>query len=160
MDASNVEEYIKEVLEAFMGRGVQLQAQAFREGFSKVFPVTDLHTFSSDELSMMFGNEEEDWSAESKSSFPPVMLLSLAYGPIPALSEVIKADHGFHIESRAIKDLLDVMVSYDLSMRRQFLQFITGSPRLPVGGRRAYLRCCFQSSLTVHCTSTMQVSED
>ncbi|KAG8874928.1 Ubiquitin fusion degradation protein 4 [Tulasnella sp. 331] len=117
VDASNVEEYIKEVLEAFMGRGVQFQAQAFREGFSKVFPVTDLHTFSSDELSMMFGNEEEDWSAET-------------------LSEVIKADHGFHIESRAIKDLLDVMVSYDTSMRRQFLQFITGSPRLPVGGFR------------------------
>ncbi|KAG8989607.1 Ubiquitin fusion degradation protein 4 [Tulasnella sp. JGI-2019a] len=117
VDASNVEEYIKEVLDAFMGYGIQFQAQAFREGFSKVFPVTDLNTFSSDELSMMFGNEEEDWSAET-------------------LSEAIKADHGFHIESRAIKDLLDVMVSYDSSMRRQFLQFITGSPRLPVGGFR------------------------
>lgn len=66
MDASNVEEYIREVLEAFLGRSAHFQAQAFREGFSKVFPVTDLQTFSSDELSMMFGNEEEDWSAESE----------------------------------------------------------------------------------------------
>lgn len=67
VDASNVEDYIHEVLDTFMGRGVQFQAQAFREGFSKVFPVTDLQAFSSDELSMMFGNEEEDWSAESES---------------------------------------------------------------------------------------------
>lgn len=66
VDVSNVEEYIREVLEAFLGRGIQFQAQAFREGFSKVFPVSDLQTFSSDELAMMFGNEEEDWSAESE----------------------------------------------------------------------------------------------
>jgi len=117
VDASNVEEYIREVLEAFLGRGVAFQARAFREGFSKVFPVTDLQTFSSDELSVMFGNEQEDWSAET-------------------LGESVKADHGFHIESRAIQDLLDIMVSFDASMRRQYLQFITGSPRLPVGGFR------------------------
>jgi len=117
VDAFNVEDYIREVLETFLGRGVTLQARAFREGFSKVFPVTDLQTFSSDELSVMFGNEEEDWSAET-------------------LSESVKADHGFHIESRSIQDLLDIMVSFDSSMRRQYLQFITGSPRLPVGGFR------------------------
>jgi len=117
VDISNVEDYIREVLESFIGRGVQLQAQAFREGFSKVFPVTDLQSFSSDELSMMFGNAEEDWSLET-------------------LSESIKADHGFTIDSRAIKDLVEVMASYDAPARRAYLQFITGSPRLPVGGFR------------------------
>ena len=61
-----MEDYIKEVLEALVGRGVQLQAQAFKEGFSKVFPVTDLQSFTSDELAMMFGNADEDWSPESE----------------------------------------------------------------------------------------------
>ena len=51
-----------------------------------------------------------------------------------ALNEAIKADHGFNVESRAIHDLLDVMSEYDLPTRRSYLQFITGSPRLPVGG--------------------------
>ena len=51
-----------------------------------------------------------------------------------ALSEVIKADHGFNVESRAIRDLLEIMSEYDAASRRNFLQFITGSPKLPIGG--------------------------
>lgn len=53
---------------------------------------------------------------------------------IAALNESIKADHGFNIDSRAIRDLIEVMASYDGPGRRAYLQFITGSPRLPVGG--------------------------
>ena len=45
-----------------------MQAKAFREGFSKVFPVDDLKIFSPEELVMMFGNADEDWSIESKRS--------------------------------------------------------------------------------------------
>ncbi len=37
------------------------------EGFSKVFPITDLQAFALDELVMLFGNAEEDWSIESES---------------------------------------------------------------------------------------------
>lgn len=56
-----------------------------------------------------------------------------------ALSEAMKADHGFNVESRSIRDLLEVMSEYDSSTRREFLQFITGSPKLPIGG--TYLDC-------------------
>lgn len=66
MTSENVREYIDEVLDAILGKGVQLQAKAFREGFSKVFPVSDLQAFSSDELAMLFGNSEEDWGIDSK----------------------------------------------------------------------------------------------
>jgi E3 ubiquitin-protein ligase TRIP12 len=48
--------------------------------------------------------------------------------------EVLKADHGFHVESRAIRDLIEIISNYDAPMRRAFLQFITGSPKLPIGG--------------------------
>ncbi|KAJ7799117.1 hypothetical protein B0H14DRAFT_2904219 [Mycena olivaceomarginata] len=115
--ADNVEEYIREVLDAIIGQGAQLQAKAFREGFSKVFPISDLQAFSADELVLLFGNSEEDWSVET-------------------LSEALKADHGFNGESRAIRDLVEILTEYDATTRRNYLQFVTGSPKLPIGGFR------------------------
>ena len=50
------------------------------------------------------------------------------------MNEAIKADHGFNVESRAIHDLLDIMTEFDMPTRRSYLQFITGSPKLPIGG--------------------------
>jgi len=61
-----VEEYIELVIDAIMGRGARPAIQAFQAGFSTVFPVTDLRTFSAEELVMMFGNADEDWSTESE----------------------------------------------------------------------------------------------
>lgn len=66
MTADNVDEYIAAVIDAIIGQGANVQAKAFREGFSKVFPVDDLKIFSPEELIMMFGNADEDWSIESK----------------------------------------------------------------------------------------------
>jgi len=117
VNPSNLEEFIREVIDTLIGNGVRLQAQAFREGFSKVFPITDLQSFSSDELLMIFGNGDEDWSIET-------------------LGEAIKADHGFNNDSRPIRDLVQVMAKFDVISRRRFLQFITGSPKLPIGGFR------------------------
>lgn len=59
----------------------------------------------------------------------------------PALNEAIKADHGFNVESRAIHDLLDIMSEYDMPTRRSYLQFITGSPKLPIGGTHTRRAC-------------------
>lgn len=41
------------------------------------------------------------------------------------------------MDSRSVKNLLQVMSEFDLSERREFLQFITGSPKLPIGGFRS-----------------------
>ncbi|KAJ3559621.1 hypothetical protein NM688_g224 [Phlebia brevispora] len=117
VSSENVEEYISEVVDAIIGKGASSQAKAFREGFSKVFPIADLQAFTADELVMLFGNSDEDWTIET-------------------LNEAIKADHGFNVESRAIHDLLDIMSQFDLPSRRSYLQFITGSPKLPIGGFR------------------------
>jgi hypothetical protein len=64
--SDNVDEYIASVIDAVIGKGVQAQARALREGFSKVFPIKDLAKFTVDELVMLFGNSNEDWSEESK----------------------------------------------------------------------------------------------
>jgi E3 ubiquitin-protein ligase TRIP12 len=66
--AENVSEYVHEVLDAILGKGAVEQTRAFREGFSKVFSVDDLQAFSADELVMLFGNSDEDWTIESEYS--------------------------------------------------------------------------------------------
>ena len=121
-------------MDAILGKGALLQAKAFKEGFSKVFPITDLRAFSADELVMLFGNSDEDWSVESELTAPDYTLTFYILMVMIALSEALKADHGFNVESRAIRDLVETMSEYNPLMRRAYLQFITGSPKLPIGG--------------------------
>ncbi|KAF9149234.1 Ubiquitin fusion degradation protein 4 [Linnemannia schmuckeri] len=111
----NVEEYIQLTVDMTVGRGVEAQAAAFRDGFNCVFSIQDLAGFRSEELVRLFGSGDEDWSYET-------------------LVDTVKADHGFRSESRAFKNLLRAMSELDKEERRQFLQFITGSPKLPIGG--------------------------
>jgi E3 ubiquitin-protein ligase TRIP12 len=40
--------------------------------------------------------------------------------------------------SQAITWLFEILESYDSLQQRQFLQFVTGSPRLPVGGNVSF----------------------
>ena len=51
-----------------LGKGAQVPAQAFWEGFSKDLPIEDLQAFTADELAMLFANADEDWSTESTCS--------------------------------------------------------------------------------------------
>lgn len=46
----------------------------------------------------------------------------------------IKADHGYNMDSRSVRNLLQTMSELELNQRRDFLQFTTGSPKLPIGG--------------------------
>jgi E3 ubiquitin-protein ligase TRIP12 len=80
-----------------------------------------------------------------------------------ALTDSIKADHGFNMDSKSVRNLLHVMSTFNQRERRDFLQFVTGSPKLPIGGsyllraiRRTTLNICtgFKSltpMLTVVC---------
>ncbi|PLW05822.1 hypothetical protein PCANC_18578 [Puccinia coronata f. sp. avenae] len=64
--------------------------------------------FTPDEIVNIFGNaESEDCSPE-------------------ALKSALRADHGYNMDSPVIRGLINIMSSYDVSSRRQFLQFITG----------------------------------
>ncbi|GAA5852212.1 hypothetical protein JCM8547_006700 [Rhodosporidiobolus lusitaniae] len=111
----NVAEYIELVIDWMLQRGVETQVGEFKKGFSSVFPVRDLQTFTPAELVMMTAAVEEDWSVE-------------------ALTNSAKADHGFTMDSRPVRDFLSVMAELSLAERRDFLSFMTGSPRLPIGG--------------------------
>ena len=48
--------------------------------------------------------------------------------------ECCRPDHGYSHDSRAVQFLFEVLSTYDTTEQRQFVQFVTGTPRLPVGG--------------------------
>jgi E3 ubiquitin-protein ligase TRIP12 len=50
----------------------------------------------------------------------------------------LKADHGFNMDSKTVRNLLQTMSEYNTTERREFLQFVTGSPKLPIGGKSSY----------------------
>ncbi|PLN77278.1 ubiquitin-protein ligase [Aspergillus taichungensis] len=111
----NVDTYVDRVVDMTLGSGVRHQVEAFRKGFSQVFPYAALRTFTPSELIMLFGRAEEDWTIET-------------------LTDSIKADHGFNMDSRSVRNLLQTMSELSAQQRREFLQFVTGSPKLPIGG--------------------------
>lgn len=132
----NVDTYLEKVIDMTLGIGVKHQIDAFRTGFSQVFPYTALRAFTPDELVSLFGQVEEDWSLESEylhilDDTEPRMT-DMKY---LALMDSIKADHGYNMDSRSVKNLLQAMSELDLKQRRDFLQFTTGSPKLPIGGK-------------------------
>ena len=111
----NVQQYIDRVLDLSLGSGVRPQIEAFQAGFSQVFSYSSLRAFTPDELVMLFGRTKEDWSIET-------------------LMDSVKADHGFNMDSKSVKNLLQTMSELTPAQRRDFLQFVTGSPKLPIGG--------------------------
>jgi E3 ubiquitin-protein ligase TRIP12 len=111
----NIGDYIKKVIDFTLVAGVQRQIDAFRAGFSQVFPYSALRAFTPDELVMLFGRVEEDWS-------------------LATLLDSIKADHGYNLDSKSVRNLLQVMSELSPQKKRVFLLFVTGSPKLPIGG--------------------------
>lgn len=53
---------------------------------------------------------------------------------VKTLMDCCRPDHGYTADSRAIRFLFEVLSSYNREEQRMFVQFLTGSPRLPVGG--------------------------
>lgn len=64
----NVGLYLDKVIDFTLGSGVQRQVDAFRAGFSQVFPYSALRAFTPNELVMLFGRVDEDWTIESMYS--------------------------------------------------------------------------------------------
>jgi len=75
----NVDVYLEKVIDMTLGSGVRRQVDAFRAGFSQVFPYSALSAFTPDELCNLFGRVDEDWSLESKLKRIPTASLRLGY---------------------------------------------------------------------------------
>ncbi|XP_017163763.1 E3 ubiquitin-protein ligase TRIP12 isoform X2 [Poecilia reticulata] len=115
----NLEEYLRLVVYWTLNEGVSRQFDSFREGFESVFPLHHLQYFYPEELDQLLcGSKSETWDVKT-------------------LMECCRPDHGYTHDSRAIRFLFEVLSSFDAEQQRLFLQFVTGSPRLPVGGFRS-----------------------
>ena len=55
--------------------------------------------------------------------------------------EACRVEHGYTLDSRAIKSLFEILSEFNRDEQRLFLQFVSGSPRLPIGGIKIY---CYQ----------------
>lgn len=53
------------------------------------------------------------------------------------LSECCRTDHGYNQDSVTIQHFFEILSTYNKEEQRLFLQFVTGSPRLPTGGFKA-----------------------
>ncbi|XP_017486628.1 PREDICTED: E3 ubiquitin-protein ligase TRIP12 isoform X7 [Rhagoletis zephyria] len=115
----NLHQYISLVTYWFLIEGVQKQFEALREGFDSVFPTQRLRMFYPEELENVFcgsgASNYQRWE-------------------IKMLQDCCRTDHGFTQDSQAIQHLYDILSSYTRDEQRLFLQFVTGSPRLPTGG--------------------------
>lgn len=123
--SANVEEYLKLVVDATLGSGIQAQMDAFRAGFEEVFPLRHLNCFYEDEIESMLCGSDDAWDVD-------------------LLYKVIKFDHGYNSDSAPIRHFVEVLCELDRKERKAFLRFVTGSPRLPPGGLSA-----LQPQLTV-----------
>uniref|UniRef100_A0A061SJU8 HECT-type E3 ubiquitin transferase n=1 Tax=Tetraselmis sp. GSL018 TaxID=582737 RepID=A0A061SJU8_9CHLO len=116
--SANAREYVDAVVDAVLGRGIEAQMQAFRSGFSEVFPLHHLECFYDDEIEMMLCGSDDPWDMDY-------------------LVKRIKFDHGYNSESAPVRHFLEAMCELDAKQRRAFLRFVTGAPRLPPGGLSA-----------------------
>ncbi|XP_053565808.1 E3 ubiquitin-protein ligase TRIP12 isoform X6 [Bombina bombina] len=115
----NLEEYVRLVIYWALNEGVSRQFDSFRDGFESVFPLTHLQYFYPEELDQLLcGSKADPWDVKT-------------------LMECCRPDHGYTHDSRAVKFLFEILSSFDSEQQRLFLQFVTGSPRLPVGGFRS-----------------------
>lgn len=89
VQTSNIDMYLKRVIDFTLGEGVERQIEAFRSGFSQVFAYTALRSFTPNELVMLFGRIEEDWSMESKSFDVILLVKSIA-------NIIFFSTYGFH----------------------------------------------------------------
>ena len=112
----NLQEYLDLLLNEMLNKTISKQVKAFKKGFGRSMKY--LQILKSEELEFIIcGNndDEKEWTIQN-------------------LKEHIIPAHGFHSTSQTYLDLLNYMSNLSPKMRRQFLTFSTGSPRLPLGG--------------------------
>ncbi|KAI7724831.1 hypothetical protein M8C21_006945 [Ambrosia artemisiifolia] len=115
VNAANLEYYVELVVDATISSGISRQMDAFKSGFNQVFPIDNLKIFTDEELERLLCGESETWNSNQ-------------------LSDLIKFDHGYTASSPPILHFLEIIQELDHEQQKAFIKFVTGSPRLPLGG--------------------------
>nr|XP_026689713.1 E3 ubiquitin-protein ligase TRIP12 [Ciona intestinalis] len=119
LSINNLDKYLNLIAYWTLSEGVRQQLDAMRDGFQSVFPLQAIDYFFPEELDQLFcGARYQPWSERE-------------------LADSCRTDHGYNHDSETVKTLFRVLSQYDAAEQRAFLQFVTGSPHLPVGGLRS-----------------------
>ncbi len=113
----NSREYIGAVIELLRGEAFSKAVDAFRRGLGEVLDIGRLQIFGEEEVEMLYAGCEHD-----------------QHWTVLHLKEALVASHGFTSDSETFLFLMEYMAALDTQMRKEFLKFVTGSPRLPRGG--------------------------
>ncbi|XP_012283753.1 E3 ubiquitin-protein ligase HECTD1 isoform X2 [Orussus abietinus] len=112
----NAKDYAELTVEFCLDRGIARQLEAFRAGFSKVFPMEKLYAFSPEEVrAMLCGEQNPQWTKEDLLSYTEPKL-------------------GYTRDSPGFQRFVNVLLSLTGLERKAFLQFATGCSALPPGG--------------------------
>jgi E3 ubiquitin-protein ligase TRIP12 len=111
---SNLDDYI--FLSASSTLNQIPQSKALRKGMDSIIPVDILSLLTISEIEdLLLGENDSDWEVE-------------------VLKQHILPSHGFNENSKTFNNLLNVMSEFESEDRKRFLEFVTGFPRLPLGG--------------------------
>ena len=114
---ANVQDYIDLICHSYFHENIKLQVNAFKKGFNSIFPIESLKCFSHQEIEhLVCGEHDLDWTDISR------------------LQDVVTPNHGYHAKSPEFLQFLQLMSLMDSAQKRKFLLFVTGAPRLPLGG--------------------------
>ena len=109
-----LESYIQLVAETTLMQTTQ--AAAFRKGLEVLVPAESLSGFTGEELeTLVCGEAASVWDLDM-------------------LQEAVVPAHGYTKSSAVYQNLLLVMTQLSAQDQKTFLQFVTGAPRLPMGG--------------------------
>ncbi|KOM34800.1 hypothetical protein LR48_Vigan02g095000 [Vigna angularis] len=111
----NLEDYVSLIVNATVRSGISRQVKAFQSGFNQILPIERIQIFNEEELERVFCGESDSWA-------------------INDLEHQIIFHHGYTARSPPIVNFLEILREFDHEQKRAFLQFVTGAPRLPLGG--------------------------
>jgi hypothetical protein len=116
VDSRNFEEYVT-LLKQFLERECYKEATAeFRKGLTSVVDLSYLDSFTSSELRSLVCGNESLWNTRE------------------IIVNNIVCTHGYDAASNQVHFLVDIICELTPDLQRLFLEFVTGSTQLPVGG--------------------------
>ncbi|OMJ95989.1 hypothetical protein SteCoe_553 [Stentor coeruleus] len=112
--SENTQEFIN--LASELSLNANLQAKALRKGLETILSIDSLSVlFSSEIEEALCGEQSSDWDLNT-------------------LKQAILPSHGYTQNSKTFINLLVAMSKFDGGQKKCFLEFVTGFPRLPLGG--------------------------
>ncbi|CAD2212997.1 E3 ubiquitin-protein ligase TRIP12 [Angomonas deanei] len=114
----NVKSYADSVRKFHTSFSIRVAAHKVRLGLATLINLEYLSLFSIAELDVIFsGSQGKVWDTPA------------------AFAKDVVTSHGYTRQSSVVVDFLDLIPSWDATLQRQFLKFLTGSSTLPISGR-------------------------